>query len=354
MIDSEHFPTYQQTVIETPEQIFALDEDAIRFVQQVNIHRKSNREKVQTLVNRIFGRAELAMSYSADANTTATQTFHQGISNCLSLTIMTYAMVEKMGLDSSFQKIHIPEYWTRRDGNTILNGHINLRVKKSHSNFIVNTDSDTIIDFEPLEGQRTFPVQSLTKEQIVALFYVNKGAELLMKNQLSAAFAYFKAAIDLDNYSTEAWLNLGVLYVKKGLLEQAEQSYLQALSIKPSYSTAKENMARLYKRLGRYKQAKTMLARLAKQRENNAYYQSMKGEMALETGQYSKAINRFKKAIKLKKKNSEFYFGLARALWAQGDTKSARQSLQKAIRYSQNDNQSELYIAKQSLFSASS
>lgn len=349
---AEYFPEYKQTIVETPAQIFALDEDAIQFVKQINTHGKSNREKAQALVDSIFGRAQLAMDYSAIANTTATQTFRQGISNCLSLTIMTYAMAEKMGLDSSFQKIHIPEYWTRRDGNTILNGHVNLRVKKSNSNLIINTDSDTIIDFQPIETGQSFPTQALSKSQVVSLFYVNKGAELMMNKQLSPAYAYFKAAINSNQYSTEAWLNLGVLYVKKGLFYQAQEAYLQALSIKPSYNSAKENMAKLYKRLGRNKKAKTMLVRLAKERERNPYYQSMKAEIALENGHYAKAIERFKKAIKLKNKNSDFYFGLARAHWAMGDVKRAKQSLQKAIRHSQTSDQTELYAAKQSLFSA--
>ncbi|MDT0593430.1 tetratricopeptide repeat protein [Glaciecola petra] len=350
---SEHFPEYQQTLVESPEQIFALDENAIHFVKQLSTHGKTNREKAQALVDGIFGRTQLAMDYSANANTTATQTFHQGISNCLSLTIMTYAMAEKMGLDSRFQKIMIPEYWTRRDGNTILNGHVNLRVKKSNSNLIINSNSDTIIDFQPLETRQSFPVQALSKSEVVSLFYVNKGAELMMNKRLSQAYAYFKAALNSNEYSTEAWLNLGVLYVKKGLYHQAQEAYLKALSIKPSYNSAKENMAKLYKRLGQYNKAKSMLLRLANERESNPYYQSMKAEIALENGQYDKAVTYFKKAIKLKKKNSEFYFGLARAHWAMGDTKRTKQSLQKAIRHSQNISQTELYATKHALLSAS-
>jgi Tfp pilus assembly protein PilF len=353
IIQDSAFANHKQVNIETPEQIFALDEAASNFVLKMdNTRHKDNQEKVETLVAGIFDRSILAMDYDIDANTTATQTYHQRAANCLSLTIMTYAMVEKMGLEASFQKVHIPEYWTRRDGNTIINGHINLRVKNQKEHAILNRRFDTIVDFQPVLRHQAFPSEELTKNQIVAAFYVNKGAELMMKEHFNDAFAYFNAAINKNAEAVDAWLNLGVLYVKKGLYSDAENVYLHALKISPTYKSANENLAKLYKRIGQHEKASAILRQLNKQREQNPFYQSMRAELAFEEGLYEHAINHYRRAIKLKRSHSDFYFGLARAYWAKGDLKRSKQSLKKAIKHSETQTQSERYLAKQALFNS--
>jgi hypothetical protein len=40
---------------------------------------------------------------------------------------MTYALARELGFGVRFQDKDMPEYWTIREGQSLLNGHINYR-----------------------------------------------------------------------------------------------------------------------------------------------------------------------------------------------------------------------------------
>ena len=48
------------------------------------------------------------MLYRNSANTTANTTFNNRAANCLSLSIMTYALAEHVGLNATFYEVEIP------------------------------------------------------------------------------------------------------------------------------------------------------------------------------------------------------------------------------------------------------
>lgn len=44
------------------------------------------------------------------------------------MSIRTYALVNELGFGVRFQDFEISEYWTIREGQSLLNGHINLQI----------------------------------------------------------------------------------------------------------------------------------------------------------------------------------------------------------------------------------
>ncbi|MGK0371996.1 MAG: tetratricopeptide (TPR) repeat protein [Glaciecola sp.] len=189
------------------------------------------------------------------------------------------------------------------------------------------------VDFDPQQGMRRFRAKELTKSEIVSNFYANKAADHLIVNEASRAYAYLKAAINENVNNEGAWLNLGVLFSRHQHFDQAEAFYAMALSIKPNFTSAYENLALLYKRQGKAEKSQVLLSRLHKKRQKNPYYHMMLGDIALEANDYELSITHYKKAISLNHKPHEFHFSLAKVYFRLGDIENAHRYLENAKRW---------------------
>lgn len=333
LIHDHVFPAFNSYQIESPNSLFVLSEEAEAFVNAAIIRKDSDEKQVKRLMRAIFNRSDFDLLYQADANTNATTTFENRSANCLSLTIMAYAMTTYAGFDARFQEVEIPEFWTRNSGFSLLNGHINLRVVPRHKGRSYSLyRRHVIIDFDPQEGLYEFNANELSKERIVAMFYNNKAAELILKEKLNHAYAYLKAALQVDSRYKAAMLNLGLVYRKAGELEYAEQAYLAAIAVNDEYLSAWENLAVLYNKTNRETLASEIFFRLQRQRMKNPYYHLMLAEQALENDDVKQSIVHFKDAIKLDSAPHQFYFGLANAYLSLDDLDNTERYLRIAKR----------------------
>ncbi|MFC4700377.1 tetratricopeptide repeat protein [Glaciecola siphonariae] len=344
------FPAAHLYPIEAPDSIFALSDEAKDFVSNAISQRKTQEGQVKDLMGHIFDRAEFDLLYQADANTNATETFENRAANCLSLTIMTYAMARHAGFNARFQQLNIPEYWTRRGGYTLLNGHINLRIVPKYTVSSINLiRRNLIIDFDPQDGAYEFNADELDKTRIVSMYYNNKGAELILKGELNHAYAYLKSAVKTDPSFEGAWLNLGLVYRQAGALDLAESAYLAAIAIDDDYLTAWENLAAVYDRTSREEQARQIYADIETKRRANPYYHMMLAEEALDKEQYDESIRHFKKAISLDDAPHQFYFGMAQAYIHLGDVPATKRYLTRAKRKAGKSRVAEDYADKLSM-----
>jgi tetratricopeptide (TPR) repeat protein len=331
LLDDGVFTDPDTFAIETPESLFYLSKDAKNFVDNSLKTRDSGEKELKNLIIDIFDRSKYDLLYQADANTNANDTFENRSANCLSLTIMTYAMAKHAGFNTRFQQIDIPEFWTRKSGFALLNGHINLRILPQHeASSIKLFRKDIVIDFDPQQGVDDFAAQEISQERIVAMFYNNKAAELILKGKMNHAYAYLKAALEHDPLYNGAILNLGLAYRQIGELALAEKAYLAAISINERYLTAWENLAALYDKTQRQSQASEIYARLQKQRVNNPYYHLMLAEEALENKKFKQSIRNYKDAIALDDSPHQFYFGIAKAYFQLGDFNNTQRYLRLA------------------------
>jgi hypothetical protein len=98
-------------------------------------------------------------------------------------------------LACDIQDIEIPEYWTIRVGQSLLNGHINLQILPSSSRkrtqfFMQGFE----VDFDAQATREHFPKTLLKLNQVVAMFHNNNGADALLKKDYVKAYAYFRSA----------------------------------------------------------------------------------------------------------------------------------------------------------------
>lgn len=346
-LPAQLFDIPQGTQIETQKDIFYLTDEAKRYVKRITKQAQTQQGKLEALVSAIFDSSDMSLIYQSKANTTAKQTFENREANCLSLTIMTYAMLREIELDASFQEVLIPEFWTTRDGNTLINRHVNLVSSVSFSNSkYFTTQKKVTIDFNPLQRYANLTSVELTKNQIVSFFYSNKGAEYLLQDNYSMAYLYLKQSLLVDDSNQSAYLNLGVLLARNGYEDKAEELYRYAINLNPEYSSAYENLALLYNKMGKYEKAEQLLADLHHQRLSNPYYHVMLGEKAVANSDFEKAIEHYKDAIKLNARLHQVYASLASVYYKLDNKKQSRKALLKAKWTAQDINLAEKYSAK--------
>lgn len=344
------FPSYTLFEPESEEKIFALDEDAMTFVNGTQSPHDNYESNIRSLVDNIFDYSALGLQYRGSANSIASETFQMQTANCLSLSIMTYAMAEHAGFDAQFYEVDIPEYWTRREGYSLLNGHVNLRITTPKEMNITRIKDDFVdVDFDPQAVREYFPRYKVSKKMVLSMFYNNKGADALIANSYSKAYAYFRKAAVLSPQLSQSWGNLGILYRKIDAYDAAEVAYKRALELEEDNLTAWENLAILYRFQGRVEEADEIVARVERRRDNNPFYHFLLGEEALAESDYEEALTHYRRAMRLDDSRHEIWFGLAKTYFELGDISRARAYIERAARYATNPQDENRYLSKLSV-----
>jgi Flp pilus assembly protein TadD len=343
-----NFPGYQQLKIENQQEIFAINSEMKLFVQEQLLPERSIKKRTVKLIHHIFDKESIDLTYRDSANLTAIQAYSSQQANCLSLTIMAYAIAKEANLLVKFQDVETPEYWTRSGKYNLMAGHVNLVVAQplEANKYVFMGDRSYTIDFNPFMIRKSFPKKTITLDTVMAMFYNNKGAEKLVNKEYNHAYAYFKKASQLSPDFSPSWANLGILYRIKGQLALAEESYRYAISINNKNFTAMKNLSLLLNARGHYKEANEIIVFLHNKRMSNPYYHALLADEAFYVGNTALAINEYRKAIKLDRSNHEFYFGLAKVYYTANESKKAIKAIKKAIRFNKARKVESQYIAK--------
>ena len=344
----EKFENHNAVYIESEETIFALDDDMKVMVVEKLINERDNRKKAKKLLKHFFNSEQVSLAYNAGANVIASQAYQNKEANCLSLTIMAYAIAKAADLDVVFQSVKVPEYWVRNGRVNMLTGHVNLKIvdKKSPTKLVFIDRGILEIDFDPYVVKKTFPKKVIGKNTVIAMFYNNKGANAMIKGDYTSAYAYLKAATQVDPTFSSAWGNLGILYRFNGYEKYAIDTYQFAISLNRHNLTAMSNLSMLLHVKGRYDQAKKLDSFIIRQRASNPYYYALLGDEKFYIGAYKEAIQHYRKAIKLDKNIHEFYFGLAKIYYMLDDKERAQHYIKRAIAKNRIKHIDQLYTAK--------
>ncbi|NDV92305.1 tetratricopeptide repeat protein [Alteromonas sp. 345S023] len=348
-LHDELFPTYELFPVETEEDVFALGEDAKAFVKRATtiISGNTHHRSVKSLISSIFDHSEMGLLYRSNANSTAESTFANRAANCLSLSIMTYAMAKHAGFKAQFYEVDIPEYWTRREGFSFLNGHVNLRISIPDDPTVTSIGPKSAdVDFDPQMMRKHFPRIQVSKTLVLAMFYNNKGADALVANSYTRAYSYFRAAAMLAPELQQSWVNLGVLYRMVDAFDAAEQSYEYALTLNDDNLTAWENLSILFHHKGQKQKAEEIQAMVKTRRKSNPFYHFILGEQAFDEGNFEQALTYYQRAFKLDNSRHEVLFGLSKVYWELGDISKAESYLQRAAKFAPNQQDEVRYMSK--------
>lgn len=314
--------------------IFYLNGESKAYVRKRAALAETTDDKALTLINDLFSPSQLALDYVYGANTVAQETLDNGTANCLSLTILAYAMAQEANLNVKFQEVFGDQSWNQAGEFDLANGHVNLLIsRKSRFSMIpgmLSRSRTYTVDFFPESREGRVKTIEISKRQIQSYFYSNIGARKLIEEDYVAAWANFRKALQLYERDSSSWNNLGLLLSRKGAAIEAIDAYKKAISLEPDNQSALENLAVLLKKQGNEVEALEINDKLNRLRRDNPNYHIRLGNRFYVNGDLDAASNAFQQSIRLQRNNHLAWFGLAKVAMGSGDENAVREYLLKA------------------------
>src|SRR5207248_5041543 len=134
-----------------------------------------------------------------------------------------------------------------------------------------------------------------------------------------------------------AWTNLGVIYERQALPDQAEDAYKKAISIKPDQDMAWDYLSRLYCRTNRGSTAENELREKIAEFPGSLGLRTALVYVLLYQSKYDLSANEAKKVLKADERNVRAMQLLAQVYFKQGKNELARMVLENAREVDKND-----------------
>ena len=317
------------------DEIMALNDDLRDYVASKVGDDRQARSRLRKLISGMIEDGLLTLEYDANRTYTAIETFETRQGNCLSFSILFFALAREAELDVTFQMVDIPPSFSADGESILLNNHINVLVRGVRSD--VNFLRAYVVDFNTAEYNGNYDTKKVTDNYAIALYYSNVAVEWMQAGDLRKAFRYLKKGIESDPEVAGLWVNLGVLYSRDKHYNMAEQAYRQALSVQPSNKSALVNLSIALHHLGREEESEYYSKKVAYYRDRNPYYHYSRAQFAYQENELDDAMAYLEEAIKLKRDEHQFYFlrGLVHYQMneydlAARDYKKARDTAEKA------------------------
>jgi tetratricopeptide (TPR) repeat protein len=314
----------------SPEMIAFLDEEVPII--------RSDREQLRHLALAVIESGNFELTYD-DSTRTAKETFEMRQGNCLAFTNMFIAMARHLGLNAIFQEVDVPPAWTITGQSYIFSQHINVYVR-------LERGFHQVVDFNLYEVDMDHDTRLISDDRARAHYFNNIGAERMLAGESGAAYRYLRESLVHDMTFTPAWVNMGILHRREGLVDWAEASYFQALELDPGNLMALSNLVNLYEENGMTGLAQQYLKRVQNHRMRNPYYRYHKANEAFIEGDYDTAIEDLKYAIRLRRNEDRFYYLLSLCYLMQGNKSAATEWMKKAEAVAQTNSEKERYHYK--------
>jgi tetratricopeptide (TPR) repeat protein len=313
----------------TQEELFALEPALIEKLSDPALKKLSNARKLEAMMSLLYGQEMRRFDYAAGHSTTARQTWVNRRGDCLSLTVLAYAMGRQLDLLPDMQEVKVPPLIDRRGNVDYYNHHVNVLFRRSGPTQTLEgrlSATDMVLDFEPQVGSH-LRGQFLTDAGILARFYNNLAAEFLAKDQRPQAYAHFKAAIAADAKYAPSYTNLATLYRSAGLLADAERLLRQSIAMSDVPDVPLHLLQQHLEAQGREQEAQAIQTQLQYRRTQDPYYWAALGLQHLREAQFSRAIEALERAQAFSSGFEEVHRLLAVAYWRDGQRARADQQL---------------------------
>lgn len=313
----------------TQGELFTLEPVLAEKLADPALKKLGNARKLEHVMNLLYGQGMRRFDYSAGHSTTARDTWVNHRGDCLSLTVLVYAMGRALDMQPVMQEVKVLPLIDRRGNVDYYNHHVNALFPRSGPTQTLEgrlTATNMVLDFEPQIGSR-LRGEALSEAAILARFYNNLAAEFLANQQLPQAYAHFKAAIATDARYAASYTNLATLYRSVGLVADAENLLRQAIGMSEVIDVPLHLLQQLLQAQGRLEEAQQIRNQLQQRRTQDPYYWAALGLQHLKDAQFSRAIDALEQAQTLSSGFDEVHRLLAVAYWRGGQTSRADQQL---------------------------
>ncbi|MFZ0428219.1 MAG: tetratricopeptide repeat protein [Acidobacteriota bacterium] len=320
-----------------------LPDDMVQFFEARVDRRLPELQRLEGIIQTIFSKDGIGFSYS-DVTRTAAGVFRTGSGNCLSFTQLVVAIGRYFNLNVRYREVYVAPTWSKHGPLVVLNQHVNALVSIGGRGYIV----DLVPEINRIEIRGNV----VGDERGMAHYFNNLGAEWLAAGNAEQAVVTFRRSTRVDPTAAFAWANLGVALAVLKRDDEAEEMYDRALELDRENLVAMSNLSELCLRHGRDKEAEELFKRVEDFRNRNPYYHYSLGLDSLHSDAPLSAVQHFKDALKRKKKEHRFYFGLAQAYAQLGEWDEAIKNLQKARKYAPDEAGRERYSQKLELLAS--
>lgn len=311
--------------VPAPGQVLAVPQPLRQMLRERVMARHSGREqRLQALVEMIFGTQALDLQYDPLATYTLAEIWQTRRANCLAFTLLFATLAREAGIQARVQEVDrvVSWYQDQNQGVVYSVGHVNVGVLVDGRSGTVDLDRNILYD-------RRGP-QPISLDRALAHFYNNRGAERMTVGDTVGARAFFNAALAQAPEFAPTWNNLGVLDSRQGDLAGARAALETSLRLDARGDSALTNASVLYRRLGLVAQAQALERRLKAVQRDDPFAQYMAGASAERSGDLATAIRYYRRAVQLYDSAHQFHFGLARAYFLSGQMARADHELMRA------------------------
>ena len=159
---------------------------------------------------------------------------------------------------------------------------------------------------------------------------------------MEEAISHYEALLKKDPQSLTGHMGIGTLYDQQGDSQKAEASYRKALEIKDDFAPAANNLAWILLKNGGNIDEALGLAQIAKeQMPRNPSVMDTLGWLYYLKGSYLNAIAELQDSLALEPGNTVINYHMGMAYFKNGQTDTAKQFLEKALKIDQNFNEAE-------------
>ncbi len=286
-------------------------------------------------------------SYRGDTYT-ASEALETESGNCLSLAILTTALADLAGVEIAYQLVDATPVFEVGNGIAKRSVHIRTRLLDpgwvDREGYLELSRPGIVVDYFPSQYDRF--VGNVEPGEYFAMYYRNRAAEALERNDLSTAYWFLVHALELASKDTESITMLALVFDRAGATRESESAYrwgVRAYDVSP---TLLRNFGRFLRDQGRAKEAAEIEAELARLNDHSPFQWIAAARSAYADQDYGAAIRMFRKSLEIAPYLHEAHFGLSLSYLQTGRYGAARESLSLALSNAHRASLRETYNAK--------
>ena len=328
-----------------------VSEEMREFVGEIG-SAKPEIARYRKLVTKLENFGYFDENYDPTLTSSASDTFATKKGNCLSYTNMFVALARLAKLDARYQLVHMRfPSWDVQGRLLIRNNHVNVFVKGPTSEYRpyaeYNPQSGNTVDFNLIDPDPQAPRTVISDEYAASLFYANVSVKERIRGNDRLAFSYLRRAIELVPENPDLWVNLGAMYGRFELHDQAIESYQIAQKMAPRERAMLSGMERSLRALGRVSEADVYHRKIKRYRWSNPFYLFAIAEIAYQEGEFEESLDHVNQAIKMDRGNPRFHFLKGLNLYRLQDAQKAKIHFLKAQRLGRFDDLWLKYVGEQ-------
>ena len=281
-------------------------------------------EQLHRLLAALHQRKDLNLRYVGGYTATAEEAFATGDANCLTFSQLIVGLAREIGIPAYYLAVDEVQRYDKEGDLVVVSGHVTAGFGTGPEVQFLEFRVGPDVDYRS--------ARKISDLEALALYYSNRGAELLREGRAGEAREWLATSVRLDPQNPGSWVNLGVALRRTGILSRAEAAYRKAIEISPDFLMAYHNLARLLELRGREDAAWEVLRQLDRRGNRNPFAYLALGDASLTRGDLEQAGRFYRRAVRLADGNAEIE--AAMGLWwlEEGRPNEARAWLERAQR----------------------